>query len=415
MSTFGRDGVKKVLLLDSAPTQTLHSGKAVRLVHLFKRLSQRHELHYVAIVGPTEAETVPSWLAPLVTSTRIWRRAEVESRLGRYANWLTLQPWFYARHRYPQDYGRLSRQLRELVRSEGIDVVHSFDEEAAQFVPDDVGCAFIADPADAMALHASRQVEQAGTVGERLRWRAMAWRLGHYERQLVHRADATVFVSEVDASLYGVNGARDRVHVIPNGVDTAYFQPHPPTRQPANPPTLLFTGHMSFAPNRDAALHLIDDVLPLVRQRIPDAACYIVGAEPTADLLRRQGDGRHVVVTGRVADLRPYFAQASVYVCPMRLGAGIKNKLLEAMAMGCAIVATPRATEGLAIRDGVHLCLADGPGAMADVMVALMHDQPLRDRLGRLARDYVASHHSWDRAAAAYDELYRALVSEGPS
>ena len=413
----------KILILDSAPTSTTHSGKALRLIHILQRLGRRHELHFAGIVGPDDPETVPAWLRGLVASTRIWRRREAEFALGRYVNWLTLQPWFYAPWRYPDDYKTLSHQVREAVRHEEFDLVHCFDEEVAQFIPDALPCPWVADPADAMALHAMRRSQQASGMAQRWRWGLMARRLACYEHQLVGRADATVFVSPVDAAGYLNNGTRRRVQVIPNGVDTEYFSATENgtgslfaiatdkmrTGTIFHAPALLFTGHMSFEPNRDAAMALIDDVLPRVRAQVPEAVCYIVGADPTADLTDRH-DGRHVFVTGRVDDLRPYFAQASVYVCPMRLGAGIKNKLLEAMAMGCPIVTTRRGAEGLDVQDGTHVRLADTPEAIADGVLSLLRHPAEAAALRHAARAYVVERHSWDRVAETYEALYRLLV-----
>lgn len=401
-----------ILFLDGAPAATLHSGKSVRMVNLLKRLGRRHALHYVALLGPADADGVPGWLRPLVASARVWKRAERPSRLGRYVNWVTLRPWFYARWRYPDDYHTLSARVRRLVNEERIELIHAFDEEVAQFIPEEVPCPWVADPGDAMALHALRRAQHSAAAADRLHWRLQAWRLRHYERDMVRRADATVFVSPVDAALYVRNGTRSRVHVIPNGVDTDGVSPsltHVPCPT-SHVPALLFTGHMSYGPNVDAAQYLCDEILPLIRAQVPDVVCIIAGADPTDEVCARH-DGRSVIVTGVVEDLRPYFEQATVSVCPMRLGAGVKNKLLEAMAMGKAIVTTRLATDGLNVHDGVHLRIAGNTADTARVLIELLRDAEQCRRLGAAARAYVETHHQWDRVAERYDALYKQLVN----
>ena len=261
-----------------------------------------------------------------------------------------------------------------------------------------------------MALHALRRGRQAKGLGERLRWRITAWRLGNYERQLVARAQASVFVSPTDAACTANNGNRSRVHVIPNGVDFDYFAPGSSAQPESVEPTVLFTGHLSFEPNREAALALVDEVLPRIRASVPNAVCTIVGADPPTELMRRH-DGRRVFVTGRVADLRPYFDKAWVYVCPMRLGAGIKNKLLEAMAMEKAIVTTPRAVEGLPVRENEHLLLANDYPGMASRAVELLRNRERRGSLGRQARWLVSERYRWGTASLAYEQLYERLRS----
>lgn len=400
----------KILILDHAAPATTHSGKSVRLLNLFKRLGRRHALHYRSIVGAQEAQQVPAWMAELVVSSGTWPHRQEESAPGRCANWLALQPYFYAPWRYPADYRRLMDQVRQAVRQLGIDVVHCFDGEVAQFIPR--GAPWIFDPADAMALHAARRLQTARGASEWLVLRSAAWRLARYERQLVSRAQASVFVSEVDAACYATNAARrSRIRVITNGVDTAYFDPQALPMPRAAEPMVLFTGHMSFGPNDHAAHALLDEIMPAVRRQVPEAVCALVGAEPTPALLRRH-DGRQTLVTGRVDDLRPYFQQATVYACPMRLGAGIKNKLLEAMAMGCAIVSTSSGAAGLRVKDGAQLLVRDASNALSDAVVQLMRDAALRRRLGEAARAYVAQCHSWDHVADQYDTLYTALVEE---
>ena len=400
----------KVLILDSAPPATAFSGKSVRFLNIFKRLGLRHELHYLAIVGRSDSLVVPAWLQEVVASTQVWRRKELESQFGRYANWVRAQPWFYAPWRYPADYRTLSASLRQQVEDQGIDMVHCFDEEVAQFIPDDLPCPWILDQGDAMALHAARRSQQAKGLLQKLRWRSMAWRLARYERQMVNRAQAAVFVSPVDAACYGTNGSRAQVQVIPNGVDSSYFAPLASNPLQIQAPTLLFTGHLSFEPNREAARWLIDELLPRIRREVSHVVCAIVGADPTPDLLERQ-DARWVIVTGRVKDLRPYFEEASVYVCPMHLGAGIKNKLLEAMAMEKAIVTTPRAAEGLPVRDGEHLLLAEGAEGMAARVIELLYDPARREALGRQARRLVVERYSWELSSQAYEQLYQRLYA----
>ena len=398
----------RILLLDGAPPSTTHSGKSVRLLNLFRRLGKTHELHYLAIAGPADSQEVPVWLRELVASAKVWKRDEREFKLGRYVNWLAVRPWFYAPWRYPADYRNLSADLRQWVRDEKVDIVHCFDEEVAQFVPDGLSCPWISDPADAMALHAARRGEQTQGFSEKLRWKSMAWRLGRYEEELVGRSHATVFVSPIDAACYSKNGHRERIRVIPNGVDAEHFVPRCSSVPDAQVPTVLFTGHLSFEPNRDAARFLIDQLFPKIRQVIPEAVCAIVGADPTADLLAKH-DGRSIFVTGRVDDLRPYFEKAGVYLCPMRLGAGIKNKLLEAMAMGKAIVTTSRGAEGLSFRDGEHLVIADDAEALVGRTLELLRDAPKRDALGRSARQLVLERYSWDSAVQEYESIYRRL------
>ena len=183
------------------------------------------------------------------------------------------------------------------------------------------------------------------------------------------------------------------IRVIPNGVDLAYFQPR---RPPAYVPRrLIFTGNMSYRPNVDAVQHLVADILPRVRQDVPDVELYIVGMEPVA-AVRKLADGDRVVVTGRVKDIRPYFDDAAVAVAALRLARGLQNKVLEAMAMRVPVVASRAAFEGITAEADRDLLVADGGGPFARAVVRLLQDAALREAYAAAGRACVEKNHNWE-------------------
>lgn len=192
----------------------------------------------------------------------------------------------------------------------------------------------------------------------------------------------TVVVSERDRDeLIGIN-PKLKVTVIPNGVDTYQFRPRPVQRIPA----LLFVGNYEYEPNVDAAMRLAADIFPAVQARIPQARLWLVGNAPTAEMQALANENIHV--TGRVPDVRPYLARASAFVSPLRLGAGIKNKILEALAMGCPVVGTPISLDGIAVTDGQDAISADG-AAMTDAIVRLLQYENLRETLSTNGRKLI--------------------------
>ncbi len=210
----------------------------------------------------------------------------------------------------------------------------------------------------------------------------------------------TVVVSERDRDeLVRINPTLD-ITVIPNGVDTYQFRPRPVQRIPA----LLFVGNYEYAPNVDAALRLATEIFPAVQARIPQAHLWLVGNEPPPELTALASD--HIRVTGRVPDVRPYLARASAFVSPLRLGAGIKNKVLEALAMGCPVVATPISLDGIAVEEGQNVLIADST-AMIDAIVRVLQDDDLRATLSKQGRELIESRYSWDRVAQEYEHMYK--------
>lgn len=193
------------------------------------------------------------------------------------------------------------------------------------------------------------------------------------------------------------------VTVIPNGVDTVYFR-RARARRKAR--ALLFVGNYEYAPNVDAALHLATEILPQVQKRVPDVKLWLVGNAPPPELLALAGES--VRVTGRVPDVRPYLARAAAFVCPLRLGAGIKNKILEALAIGCPVVATPISVDGIAVRDGDSALIAEGQ-ALVDAIMRLLNDAILQQRLADNGRALIEAQYSWSRVAEVYEDVYAAV------
>ncbi|MBL8156059.1 MAG: glycosyltransferase, partial [Anaerolineae bacterium] len=218
----------------------------------------------------------------------------------------------------------------------------------------------------------------------------------------------TVVVSDRDRDeLLSLNPSLP-VEVIPNGVDTYAFRPRPTARIPA----LLFVGNYEYPPNVDAALHLAQDIFPIVRQRLPQTRLWLVGNAPPPEL--RALASESIRVTGRVPDVRPYLARAGAFISPLRLGAGIKNKVLEALSMGCPVIATPLSLDGIAARDGHESLVAEGP-ALAEAALRLLQDADLSRQLSLNGRRLIESRYSWDHVAERYLALYAALAPQSHS
>ena len=168
---------------------------------------------------------------------------------------------------------------------------------------------------------------------------------------------------------------------------------------------------MAYAPNVAAMRYFTDEVLPLVRQSRPDTRLTIVGRDPAPAVLAMASEG--VDVTGEVDDVRPYLAAAAVFVAPMVSGSGIKNKVLEAMAMACPVVATPLAVEGLPVRHGENVLVADGAAGLADAINRLLSDPGEAARLGQGGRALVEQTYTWDACASRYERIYQELARLG--
>jgi len=221
-----------------------------------------------------------------------------------------------------------------------------------------------------------------------------ARKLRRYEADVMRRACSTLAVSDADAAHLHTLDPRATVKVVPIGVDTAHYSPNA-VGTSAHQTDVVFTGTFDYRANADAAAWFVAQVWVRIRHARPDARCALVGRNPSAKL--RANDGRNgIAVTGRVPDDRPFMVAASVYVLPIRFGAGVRVKLLNAMSMGCAIVATPAACEGVAVSNGKEVVMAS-PSArcFAGAVIALLDDPQRRAALGCAARACASARYDW--------------------
>jgi glycosyltransferase involved in cell wall biosynthesis len=222
-----------------------------------------------------------------------------------------------------------------------------------------------------------------------------------------NRFDLVACASEVDRDLMeeicpGLNS-----DVIPNGVDTTLYQPDHEVEEEA---TLIYTGSMDWFPNEDAAIYFIDEILPTIQKKRPNLKFYVVGQFPS-ERLKRNGNRPGVIITGRVDDVKPYIARATVYVVPLRIGGGTRLKILEALAMGKAVVSTSVGAEGLNLSAGDEITIADEPARFADGVLQLMENGGMRRELGDCGRQRVEAEYDWRQIGEKLQGLYEAVVA----
>ncbi len=231
------------------------------------------------------------------------------------------------------------------------------------------------------------------------------------ERALAHRAVRLLAASDRDARALtaALDGSGDRILVTPNGVDTDFWHR---TTDRLGTTDVVFTGVMDYEPNVDAARRLIREIMPIVRVHAKDAKCVIVGRDPTAELLDL-GRTEGVTITGFVDDVRPFLEGAAVFAAPIRYGAGVQNKLLEAMSMEVPSVVSTLAADGLTTHgERAPVTVADDPQRFAEGVLATLA-AARRDGLpDRAARRFVADHFVWERSAGHLADTVAALGGE---
>lgn len=390
----------RLLLLSRCPPAPLHLGDRLIVYHLARELAARgHTLDLIALNDRAETPEDRALYAP-------------------YFRHITLlaEPWrsplAYLRRlsgqRFPRRAGEawspgLWRAAEAALTGDSYDAVQLFGGvqvyELAELVK---GYPTVITPYESYALFLERQIAASP--------RSPVLRVQHaiaraFERFMFTPFGRTVVVSEPDrAALLAANPAL-AVEVIPNGVDLGRL---PPPTGPREPDTLLFTGNFEYGPNADAARLLAHSILPAVQAQRPDARLWLVGNAPPPEVQALASDA--VTVTGRVPDMRPWLQQAAVFVSPLRLGAGIKNKVLEALAAGCPVVGTPLSFDGIAVEDGRHAVIAPLDELPAAIL-RLLDDPALAVHLADGGRALVESRYTWAQVAADYERIYQSVQS----
>ncbi len=244
----------------------------------------------------------------------------------------------------------------------------------------------------------------------KLTHRLQAWleaqKMVALEKASLRRAKLCITVSEVDRQkLINRRIPTTQVFVIPNGVDIVTFTP---SASPIREHQLIFTGSMNYPPNIEAVRWFYEEIFPRVQAKYPEVCWQIVGWQP-ADDIQMMHQPPTIEVTGYVDDIRPYLANSSVVVVPIRLGSGTRLKILDAWAMGKAIVSTRLGAEGLEALDGSNILLADEPQQFADYIVHLLRSPEARSSLGEAGRRTVESHYSWQTISQRLEAVYQSL------
>jgi sugar transferase (PEP-CTERM/EpsH1 system associated) len=379
-------------------------GDRIRSWHMFEALAKLAPVHVAALADNAEdAAVAREKITPLCKSLTIEvRKASRPVALVQAV--LRGEPVSNRLFRSPA----LARHVDDLVSRGGITHIVAFSGQMAQYIPADFSGPVLMDFVDVDSAKFATYAEQ--DKSQPLNWvhAREAVKLGAFEAKVARKVDASLFVSEAEAALFRAQSGlgTDKVHAIENGIDTERFDPANPLEAVGigEGPLAVFTGQMDYRPNIDAVRWFAKDILPLIRQRHPQARFTIVGRAPT-DEVRALAALPGVTVTGEVIDVRPWLAAADAVVAPLLLARGVQNKLLEAMAMARPVVASAAAAVGIDATPGKHLLVADDASAMADAVGSLFDDRAAAAAMGQAARARMIERYGWDARLAPLGEL----------
>ncbi len=378
-----------------------NKGDKVRSFHLLKHLAQKHRVHLGTFIDDPDDEihldAVRGYCADMHVARLSPRLAKLRSLSGLLSGEALSLPYY-------RDAG-----LREWVvrtcASAAIKHAVVFSSVMADYIPDMTRLPTLVDFVD---LDSAKWTQYAATHRWPLSWlyRREGDRLLAFERAVAAKAAHAFFVTEAEADLFrrAAPESAARVEAMSNGVDAEYFSPEHALATPYSEGEIavVFTGAMDYWPNIDAAIWFAGEVMPRLRQQFPAARFYVVGRSPDAAVQALAEEGA-TVVTGTVADVRPYLRHAAVVVAPLRIARGIQNKVLEAMAMARPVVASAACAGGVDAAAGSEFLTAADADEFVGHVAALLADPARAEAMGHAARERVVAKYSWEANLSRID------------
>ncbi|MFP4647897.1 MAG: TIGR03087 family PEP-CTERM/XrtA system glycosyltransferase [Halorhodospira sp.] len=398
----------EILLLVHRLPWPPNKGDKIRSYHILRHLAAHHRVHLGTFVDdPGDWRFLPELeaICASVCARPLPRwRAQLRALSGFLSGEPLTLPWYRDRC--------LALWARAICETRPLHAAIGFSSSMGQYLPDTTSAPLrVVDFVD-IDSEKWRQYAQHRRGPMRAIFTREARRLLAYERRLAASSDVSLFVSaeEVAAFRRLAPESAGNVLTMSNGVDTDYFDPAAVGASPyaASERPVVLTGAMDYWPNVDAACWFAEEVLPQLRGMEPAVHFYVVGSRPApavAALASRPG----VTVTGFVADIRPWIRHAAVAVAPLRVARGIQNKVLEAMALGRPVVASPEALEGLQVALGAEVESAEAqPGPMVEAVCRCLARS---EGMGAAARRRVVQDYSWTRHLGQLDRLLSGAVA----
>lgn len=408
----------RILFLTQVFSYPLDSGAKIRAYYVLRYLAQRHEVTLVSFV---RADDRPEHVAHLERFCHAvhavpMRRSRLRDARALLVAGLTGRPVIIVR----DEIGEMHATLKRLVREGSLDVVHADQTSMAQYafyarsrIPDSGSCQkarLVLDAHNALYRIPERMSAHERNPLKRLAFRREARALSRYEARAYQCFDHVVFVADEDRQVLQGRIAEDdsRFTTIPICVDP---EEKPLIERAQRPRAVTHLGTMFWPPNVEGVCWFAQEVFPRVLAQVPEVRLTIIGKNPPTLIRHLPSAIPNVEVTGYVRDPTPYLAETAAFIVPLRAAGGMRVKILDAWCWGMPIVSTSIGAEGIAVRDGEDILIADTPDTFARAVVRVLKDPTLGERFRQNGRLSVEEQYNWRRVYARWDEVYRGLLS----
>jgi sugar transferase (PEP-CTERM/EpsH1 system associated) len=400
--SLGRSRVRLLVVTYRFPAYT-HTADRNVIYHLVRHFSKRHEVSLVALATERPADQSTDLIREFCARTEVVPLPRWRSVLNASLGVLRDGPLQLHYYWSPE----MRARVQQVAVEQRIDVAYGYHLRSAPYLMPLNGIPKVVALQPAQVLHFGRRCKVIRNPLKRLLYGLEYRRLIGYEQAVAERFERCLLISETDREAIDPEGRLANVFYNPHGTDVARFAPPPDMDR--DPASLVFAGAMNIDTNTDAVHFFVRDILPLIWRKRPDVRLYVVGRHPPRSVRLLARDSR-IVVTGLVPDLRPHLWRATIGIDPIRIAAGMQNKVIEGMAAGLPLVITSVANEGIGAVDNDHVLIADGPQKFASAVLELLRDPARARALAQRAETLARSQWTWEFHFESLEALLKDVV-----
>ncbi len=373
----------------------LMKGDKLRAYYQIKELAKQHEVYLFCLNYKDEEEKAKEELLKYCKTIHIEKLNLFSSLLRVCFSVFSFLPFQTAYYNSP----KAKKHFKSFVEKNNIELCYFQFVRLAPFAKK-IRRKKVLDFQDTLSMNMKRRADNSGLL-QRVLFSIESKRLARYESKMFEVFDALTIITDADRKLLK-SPRKEEVHIIPNGVAESYFTYPQPKEKPYD---ILFSGAMSYAPNIDAAEYLIKEIMPLVWEKKPNVKIAIAGGGAPISLQKEANE--RIIMPGWVDDMKEYYSQTKIFIAPMRIGTGLQNKLLEAMAMNVACITSPLANQALKAKDKEEILIADNAKAYADCIIDLLDNEQLSSKIANAGKDYVFNEYSWENSCEKLSNIFK--------
>ncbi len=390
----------KILMLTPYLPYPLHSGGQIRSYNLLKNLSKKHQVTLFSFIRSNDEKKYIPELKKYCHKVKVFKRRAAWDPRNIIISGLTAYPFLVSIY--------LSRAVKKAVLAElnqaNYDLIHAETFYVMPNLPSSVNLPTLLVEQTIEYLVYQRFVENFNLKLLSPLLYFDVFKIKFWEKHYWQKATRLVAMSDSDKKMMSQSVKHKKVDVVANGVDVDHFNKVKP--QKPSKPTILFVGNFKWLPNKDAAKFLVTRIWPTIKSQIPQARLWIVGRNPTSDILSLKKQGS-ITITGDIDDIRSAFSQSHVLLAPIRNGRGTKYKVLEAMASSVPVVTTKLGIEGINAKNSV--IVTESANSLANQTIKLLTDQKTATTMAQKAKKIVYDQYNWIAISNELDKIYQQL------